>query len=111
MNNLSSVLIVAKKEYMSELELKIAKIPCCSVELCEEDKMVVVIESANLDEELKAFKELESLPHIISANMVFSYQDLDEDMQKAINSGAVEVLKKDEKAEDVRYFGNIYKQV
>lgn len=111
MNNLSSVLILSKEEYVDELKNAISKIPFCSVELCENEKIIVVIESENLEDELNSYKMLEKLPHIISINMVFSYQDLDEDMQKAINSGAIKTIEKNENAENVRYFGSIYNQI
>lgn len=110
MKNLSSVLIVAKQEYQKELCEQINATPGCSVEFCQEDKLIVVIESQNLTEELNAFKSLEKLSNIISINMVFSYQDLDDDIQKAINSGAIETIEKNEKAENITYYGSIFKK-
>lgn len=53
-----------------------------------------MIESENLEDELNSYKMLEKLPNIISINMVFSYQDLNDDIQKAINSGAIETIEK-----------------
>ncbi|EAI0381395.1 oxidoreductase, partial [Campylobacter coli] len=47
----------------------------------------------------------------ISINMVFSYQDLDKDIQKAINSGAIQTIEKNENAENIRYYGSIYNQM
>ncbi|TKX33204.1 chaperone NapD [Campylobacter aviculae] len=106
--NLSSVLIMAKKEEISHLKEEISKIPFCSVELCENEKIVVVIESQNLEEELNSYKMLEQLPNIISINMVFSYQDLDEDIQKAVDSGAIQTIEKNENAENIKYYGSIF---
>ena len=54
----------------------------------------------NLEDELNSYKMLEKLPNIISINMVFSYQDLNDDIQKAINSGAIETIEKNENAEN-----------
>lgn len=110
MNNLSSVLILAKEQYIDDLKKAISKIPFCSIELCENEKIIVIIESENLEDELNSYKMLEKLPYIISINMIFSYQDLDKDIQKAINSGAIETIEKNENAENVRYFGSIYNQ-
>ncbi|EJA2904821.1 chaperone NapD [Campylobacter jejuni] len=111
MNNLSSVLILAKEEYINDLKKKaISEIPFCSVELCENEKIIVVIESENLEDELNSYKMLEKLPNIISINMVFSYQDLNDDIQKAINSGAIETIEKNENAENVRYYGSVFNQ-
>lgn len=109
--NLSSVLIVAKMEHMDDLKQAISKIPLCSIELCEKGKIIVIIESENLEDELKAYKSLEKLPNIISINMVFSYQDLDDDIQKAINSGAIQTIRKNEDAKNIKYYGNIYNEI
>ncbi|MCR2124810.1 chaperone NapD [Campylobacter upsaliensis] len=111
MMNLSSVLIVAKEETIDTLAEGIAKIELCSVELREKDKLIVVIESEDLDSELKAYKKLEALPNLISINMIFSYQDLDEDIQKALNSGAIESIEKNEKAENVVYNGSVFQKM
>ena len=43
--------------------------------------------------------------------MVFSYQDLDEDIQKAINSGAIESIEKNEKAENITYNGSVFQKL
>ncbi|QBL11350.1 chaperone NapD [Campylobacter helveticus] len=111
MMNLSSVLIVAKEDKIDFLAEAIAQIELCSVELREKDKLIVVIESDDLDSELKAYKKLEALPNLISINMVFSYQDLDEDIQKAINSGAIESIEKNEKAENITYNGSVFQKL
>ncbi|EAH8570197.1 oxidoreductase [Campylobacter jejuni] len=110
MNNLSSVLILAKEEYINDLKKAISEIPFCSVELCENEKIIVVIESENLEDELNSYKMLEKLPNIISINMVFSYQDLNDDIQKAINSGVIETIEKNENAENIRYYGSVFNQ-
>ncbi len=109
--NLSSVLIVAKEDKIDSLAEAIAQIELCSVELREKDKLIVVIESDDLDSELKAYKKLEALPNLISINMVFSYQDLDEDIQKTINSGAIESIEKNEKAENITYNGSVFQKL
>ncbi|TNB60760.1 oxidoreductase [Campylobacter helveticus] len=111
MMNLSSVLIVAKEDKIDSLAEAIAQIELCSVELREKDKLIVVIESDDLDSELKAYKKLEALPNLISINMVFSYQNLDEDIQKAINSGAIESIEKNEKAENITYNGSVFQKL
>ena len=110
MNNLSSVLILTKEEHIDELKKAISVVPFCSVELCENEKIIVVIESENLEDELNSYKMLEKLPNVISINMIFSYQDLGDDMQKAINSGAVTTIEKNENAENIRYYGGVFNQ-
>ncbi|KGI57034.1 chaperone NapD [Campylobacter sp. MIT 97-5078] len=109
--NISSVLIIAKKEHQDKLLKEIKQIKDCSVELNENDKIIVIIESMCLDDELKAYKSLESLKNIISINMVFSYQDLDEDIQKASeNKNLLKKLEKKQNAKDIEYYGNIFQK-
>ncbi|NDJ27891.1 oxidoreductase [Campylobacter sp. MIT 12-8780] len=109
--NISSVLIIAKKEHQDKLLKEIKLIKDCSVELNENDKIIVIIESECLDDELKAYKSLEALKNIISINMVFSYQDLDEDIQKASEGkNLLEKLEKKENAKDIEYYGNIFQK-
>lgn len=109
--NISSVLIIAKKEHQDKLLKEIKLIKDCSVELNEDDKIIVLIESECLDDELKAYKSLESLANIISINMVFSYQDLDEDIQKASEAkNLLHKLEKKENAKDIEYYGNIFQK-
>lgn len=109
--NLSSVLIVSKKEKIEQIKEKIEKVPFCSVELVQDDKIIVIIESENLEDELSAYKNLEKLDDIISINMIFSYQDLDEEREKILKANFQaddfnEKLKKD----NLEYYGNIYKK-
>ena len=104
--NISSVLIIAKEQHHEALREEIAKIECCSIELVEGEKIIVLIESENLDEELKAYKRLEKLKKASAVSMVFSYQDLDGDIENIKN--AVPASLNDEVlAEDVEYSGSM----
>lgn len=109
--NLSSVLILTKEENQEKLIQDINQVPNCSVEMNENGKIIVIIESENLEDELSSYKKLEKLSNIISISMVFSYQDLDDDIQKAINSGAIETIEKNEKAENIEYYGSIFRRL
>ncbi|HEC1780970.1 TPA: chaperone NapD, partial [Campylobacter lari] len=84
--NLSSVLILTKEEKVEKLKKQIQQTPYCSVELAQDEKIIVVIESENLDDELKTYKQLEQLDGVVSINMVFSYQDLDEEREKILKA-------------------------
>ncbi len=106
--NISSVLLIVKQEEQENFFKKLEKIQGCSVELVEKEKIIVVIESDALEKELKIYKSIEALPGLISINMVFSYQDLDEDIQKVENSNAIKRIEKKEKAEDIEYHGTIF---
>lgn len=106
--NLSSVLLIVKEEDQPEFLKNLEKIEGCSVELREKDKIIAVIESDCLENELAIYKAVEVLPKLISMNMVFSYQDLDEDIEKVANSNAIKTIEKNERAEDIKYHGTIF---
>ena len=107
--NISSVLIIAKECEHENLRAQIAKIEHCSVELVEGEKMIVLIESENLDEELRAYKQLEKLKKASAVSMVFSYQDLDEDIAniKTTKDPVPACLNDDILAEDIEYSGSM----
>ena len=65
--------------------------------------------SENLNDELKAYKTLENLKNVGAISMVFSYQDLDDDI-KSIKNEVPKSLQDDVKAEDIRYHGNIFEK-
>ncbi|MBX1886426.1 chaperone NapD [Campylobacter peloridis] len=109
--NLSSVLILTTEEKIEKLKEQIQKVPYCTIELVQDEKIIVVIESKNLDDELKAYKQLEQLDGVVSINMVFSYQDLDGEREKILKAN-LEINSFDEKLNnnDLEYYGNIYRK-
>lgn len=109
--NLSSVLILTKEEKLEKLKEQIQKIPCCSVELAQDEKVIVVIESENLDDELKAYKQLEQLDGVVSINMVFSYQDLDEEREKILKANfEANTFDENLKKDNIEYYGNVFRK-
>ncbi|TQR33006.1 oxidoreductase [Campylobacter sp. MIT 99-7217] len=108
--NISSALVVAKQEDQERVLEAISSIDLCSVELIEDEKIIVLIESESLDEELKAFKALEKIKNTISVSMVFSYQDLDDEIQKAGKVDIEQRLDEKKDAEDIEYYGNIFQK-
>jgi len=109
--NLSSVLITTKEEFVPSLLEDISHIEYCSVELSENGKIIVVIESEDLDQELRAYRKLEQLANIIDINMIFSYQDLDEELQKIEQNNVLETLNQTQKAENIHYSGDIFQKL
>lgn len=107
--NMSSVLIIAKEIHHQALREAIAKIEHCSIELVEGEKLIVLIESENLNDELAAYKKLEALKNTNAVSMVFSYQDLDEDI-KNIKGKVPKSLQENTKAEDIEYHGSIFEK-
>lgn len=109
--NLSSVLILTKEEKVEKLKEQIQKTPSCNVELAQGEKIIVVIESENLDDELKAYKQLEQLDGVVSINMVFSYQDLDEEREKILKANfEANAFDDNLKKDNIEYYGNVFRK-
>ncbi len=69
--NLSSVLLIVKEADQKEFLENLKKIEGCSAELVEKEKIIAVIESDTLENELGIYKAIEALPKLVSINMVF----------------------------------------
>ena len=95
MNNISSVVITLMDAKLSdEVVSKISTIPNCEVAAKENDKIVVLIESSDLDGELATFRSLEHIEGVSTVAMIYSYQDLDNDISKANSNDIGEIVRK-----------------
>lgn len=109
MNNISSVVITLMNARLcEEVASKIATIPNCEVAAKENDKIVALIESADLDGELATFRMLEQLEGVSTVAMIYSYQDLDSDISKANSNDIGEIVRKIDEMDvkDIKYNGN-----
>ncbi|AII15034.1 periplasmic nitrate reductase assembly protein [Campylobacter iguaniorum] len=107
--NISSLVVnVADLSMIDNIKAKICEIKNCEVVACENDKIVVTIEAKNFDEEIKSYKIIERLQGISTVSMVYSYQDLDEEIEKSNNNKIGEIVRKLDSADskDVVYHGN-----
>ena len=109
MNNISSVVITLMDAKLSdEVVSKINTIPNCEVAAKENDKIVVLIESSDLDGELATFRSLEHIEGVSTVAMIYSYQDLDNDISKANSNDIGEIVRKIDEMDvkDIKYNGN-----
>ena len=107
--NISSVVVRTKPEYIQEVIEALENSGMCDVYFHDDTKVIVVIEAESTDEEVFKMKAIRSLPHVLSAELIFSYSD---EWAKAkeyldINKERVpEILNDDKvKAEDIVYKG------
>jgi nitrate reductase NapD len=83
--NLSSVIVQVKPENLQKVIRDISVSHDFEYHIHDEiGKIIVTIEGANTDEEIKKLKKLNALPHVISAEMVFAYSEdeLEQDRDK-----------------------------
>ncbi|CUU68664.1 NapD protein [Campylobacter hyointestinalis] len=107
--NISSVVInVADLNLMSEIANLVSDIDGCEVVAQNENKIVALIESQSFDDEIKSYKSIERLPGIATVSMIYSYQNLDEDIEKSNNNNIGDILRKidESSVDDIEYHGN-----
>ncbi|MDL2347529.1 chaperone NapD [Campylobacter hyointestinalis] len=107
--NISSVVInVADLNSISKIANLVSDIDGCEVVAQNENKIVALIESQSFDDEIKSYKSIERLPGIATVSMIYSYQNLDEDIEKSNNNNIGDILRKiDESSiDDIEYHGN-----
>ncbi|ALV65158.1 chaperone NapD [Campylobacter fetus] len=107
--NISSVVVnVIDPSFVSDIVNAISHIECCEVVAQNENKIVAVIESMCLDDEIKSYKSIEAIKGISTVAMIYSYQDLDEDIEKSNNNHIGEIVRKIDESDvnDIVYNGN-----
>ncbi|CUU68665.1 chaperone NapD [Campylobacter hyointestinalis] len=107
--NISSVVInVADLNLMSDIANLVLDIDGCEVVAQNENKIVALIESQSFDDEIKSYKSIERLPGIATVSMIYSYQNLDEDIEKSNNNNIGDILRKidESSVDDIEYHGN-----
>ncbi|TWO29854.1 chaperone NapD [Campylobacter hyointestinalis] len=107
--NISSVVInVADLNSISKIANLVSDIDGCEVVAQNENKIVALIESQSFDDEIKSYKSIERLPGIATVSMIYSYQNLDEDIEKSNNNNIGDILRKidESSVDDIEYHGN-----
>ncbi|TLD83986.1 nitrate reductase [Helicobacter sp. MIT 11-5569] len=109
--NVSSLVVLCAPENIENLWKKIDAIENAQCHYQDASgKIIVTLESQNIDEEIKLLKKIESLDGVISAQMIYAYhskelQDLQNDIQK---QDSVPSVLKDEQssAQEISYGGD-----
>ena len=109
--NISSVIIYLNNEAnLQNLANEVAKIDFCEVVASQDNKIVATIQTQTLDEELGAFKAMQGLDGVSDVAMIYSYQDLDEEIANANNNDIVSIMQKiDDEPEikNIKYGGHL----
>jgi nitrate reductase NapD len=112
--NISSVVVHTLPVNMNSVIDEIKKSDFCEYELDnQEGKIVVIIEGESTEEEIEKLKLIKRLPNVISAEMVFSYneEELDKLRENIDIQGEYPQWLNNEniKAEDIKYKGDLKK--
>ena len=109
--NISSVIIYTNNEVNLENLAKIVgEIEFCEVVAAQDGKIVATIQTDTLDQELGAFKTMQALNGVSDVAMIYSYQDLDEQIEAANNNDIQSIMQKiDDEPEikNIKYGGHL----
>ena len=111
--NISSLIVYTDNKNES-VKSEIGKLKECEIITDAEDRIVVVVSSESIEDEIRVFKMIEGISGVVSVAMVYSYQeDAQENRDKLEASGKIsEILTSDDvKAEDIAYGGSVYYKV
>ena len=113
--NLSSVVVQTKPEFLFEVIDKLKRSGLCEFHLNDEKgRIIITIEGKDVSEEIGKLRTIQQMPHIISAEMMYSYSEdeLNKLKDKLEDNNTLPQWLNDEnaKAEDIRYHGDLKKR-
>lgn len=103
--NISSLIISLIDKNELNLAIKnLEKIKNLEIITHQDNQIIVVLETANLDEQIKIFKKIQSLENVKEVSLAYSYDD----SKTSQNSKFIdEILNENLKAGKIKYNGNI----
>ena len=111
--NISSVVVITKPEKVKDVVKSLEESGLCEVYLYDEQgRIIVIIEAEETNEEAFKLRQIQLLPNVLSASMVYSYSE--EEWEKAqqyleqLSNEVPDVLNDENvKAENIVYKGHI----
>ena len=112
--NISSIVIQVKPQNYDELKQNLEDSPLCDWFFGDKDrgKMVIVIEAEDVGKEVKKLVEIQSMPYVLSADMMQTYQEeLHTAIDKLEQNDRVPPILNDESTDirDIVYNGDLKK--
>lgn len=113
--NISSIVVQTRPEHVEAVVEQLKQADFCEYHLHDEKgRIIVTLEGKGVEEEIGKLKKIQQLPHIASAEMMYSYSEnelnaLQEKLEK--DDSIPEWLNDDTiRAEDIRYKGDLKKR-
>jgi nitrate reductase NapD len=114
--NISSIVVQVLPKYMDDVLEILQNAEFCDYHFHDKDKgkIIVTVEGESVDDEIKNLKIIQSIQHVIAADMMMSYseEELDAEIKKLEESDPVPAMLNDDsiKAEDIVYKGDLRKK-
>lgn len=110
--NISGILVQVRPEYIEDVIQAIKDSEHSDYHMHDENgKIVVTIEGEDVSEEIAKLNQLQKIPHVISADMMYAYSEdeLDKEREKLEKGGKIPEWLNDPDAqpEDIKYNGDL----
>ncbi len=113
--NISSIVVQTVPKYLDEVVQSLKDCEACDYHMHDEKgRVIITIEGDGVSEELDKLRIIESIPHVITADMQMAYSEdeLDAHMEVIENGDAVPKVLNDDnvKFQDMQYNGDLKKK-
>ncbi len=110
--NISGILVQVKPTYIDEVIIAIKNSDHSEYHMHDESgKIIVTIEGIDVSEEIAKLNQLQKIPHVISADMMYAYSEdeLNKEREKLEKEGKVPdwLNNPEAKPEDIKYNGDL----
>lgn len=115
--NISSIVVQVRSEHIDKVVDTIKKSDFCDYHFHDSSmgKIIITIEGENTSEEIEKIRKVQSIPHVIAADMIMAYSEdeLEYERSKLENSSDVPEMLNDDtiRAEDIVYNGDLKKKI
>ncbi len=115
--NISSIVVQVLPKYVDEVLEVLQNAEFCDYHFHDKDlgKIIVTVEGESVDDEIRNLKIVQSVQHVIAADMMMSYSEdeLDAEIKKLEDADPVPPMLNDDtlRAEDIVYNGDLKKKM
>jgi nitrate reductase NapD len=113
--NISSIVIRVLPEYCEAIVAELKASEFCDYFMHDETKIIVAIDGEDISEEIAKLKKIQTMKHVIAADMMYSYSEdeLEREKDKIEKSGDINEWLNDssENAGLIRYAGDLKKKM
>ena len=113
--NISSVVVQTVPKFLNKVVESLKNSDACDYHLHDEKgRIIITLEGADVSEELKKMKVIETIPHVVSAEMQMAYSEdeLEANMLRLENADLVPKMLNDDDMDpaDIVYRGDLKKK-
>jgi len=114
--NISSIVVKTRKENLESVINAVSTSDFCEYHLHDDNgRIIVTVEGKGVEEEINKLKQIQQLPHVISAEMMYAYSEdeLNAERDKLEKTDKIPEWLNDEsvRAEDIKYKGDLKKRL